>query len=168
MELPLRAFSSTILAALAGLGLIFGPVSSAVAATGGNRTPVDDADTFVVNDLCAFPVTISGHVVGSETVMETGNGFIVRTHLVETDVFSANGNSVEGTYTFETQFTVNLRENTVKIFQTGVIVRVPLPSGETFQVSGRADVLSAPTGYISTPTHGVTRNLDALCAYLGS
>lgn len=164
----MRAFPNTILAALAGLSLMLGPITSADAATGGNRTPVDAEGVFVVNDLCAFPVTISAHVVGSQTTVETGNGSIYRSHLVETDVFSANGNSVEGSYPFETQATIDQEGNIVKAFQTGVIVRVPLPNGETFQVSGRADNLNALTDYISAPTHGVTRNLDELCAYLAS
>ena len=164
----MRTFAETILVALAGLGLMLLPHTAAEAAPGGNRTPVDQEGTFVVNDLCAFPVTISAHVVGSQTIVETGNGSIYRSHLVETDVFSANGNSVEGSYPFEIQATFDQEGNIVKAFQTGVIVRIPLPNGETFQVSGRADNLNALTDYISAPTHGVARNLDALCAYLGS
>lgn len=164
----MRTFPRTLLAALAGLGLTLVPLTSAGAATGGNRTPIDQEGTFVVHDLCAFPVAISAHVVGSQTAVHTGNGSIIRVHLNETDIYSANGNSVEGSYTFEIQVTLDKEGNVVKGFQTGVIVRVPLPNGETFQVSGRADTLNAQTDYISAPTHGVTRNLDALCAYLGA
>jgi hypothetical protein len=106
--------------------------------------------------------------VGGQTEVQTGTGSIVRVHLTETDVYSANGNSVQGSYTFEIQVTNDGAGNTIKGFQTGVIVRVPLPDGEVFQVSGRADALNAQTDYISAPTHGVTRNLDALCAFLAS
>jgi hypothetical protein len=164
----MHTFPRTLLLALAGLGLTLVPISSADAAKGGNRTPVDQEGTFVVHDLCAFPVAISAHVVGSQTVVDTGHGSIIRVHLDETDVYSANGNTVEGSYTFEIQITLDSDGNVVKGFQTGVIVRVPLPTGETFSVTGRADTLNAQTDYISAPTHGVTRNLDALCAYLGS
>lgn len=164
----MRTIPKPMLVALAGLGLMLVPLTAADAAPGGNRTPVDQEGTFVVNDLCAFPVTISAHVVGGLTEVETAEGSILRLHLDETDVYSANGNSVEGSYTFQIQITTDQAGNVVKGFQTGVIVRVPLPSGETFQVSGRADALNAQTDYISAPTHGVTRNLDALCAYLGS
>jgi len=153
---------------MAGLGLALFPISSANATAGGNRTPVDNVGTFVVHDLCAFPVTIDAHVVGAQTVVQTGRGgSIIRVHLDETDVYSANGHSVTGSYTFEIQSTTDASDNLVSGFQTGVIVRVPLPDGTIFQVSGRADALNAQTDYISAPTHGVTRNLDALCAYLG-
>ena len=159
----------TCVAAAAGLGLTLAPIVSAHAAPGGNRTAVDNAGTFVVHDLCAFPVTIDAHVVGAQTVVQTGDGgSIIRVHLNETDIYSANGHSVTGTYTFEIQSVTDAADNLVSGFQTGVIVRVPLPDGTTFQVSGRADALNAQTDYISAPTHGVTRNLDALCAYLGS
>ena len=164
----MRTFPRTLLVALAGLGLTLVPLTSAGAATGGNRTPVDDVGIFVVHDLCAFPVTITAHVVGAQTQVETGQGSIVRVHLNETDVYTANGNTVGGTYTFEIQVTMDQDGNTVGGFQTGVIVRIPLPNGVVFQVSGRADSLNAIGDYISAPTHGVTKNLDALCAYLGA
>jgi hypothetical protein len=158
----------TVVVALIGTGMALVATASAEAARGGNRTTVDAMGTFVVHDLCGFPVTIDAHVVGHQTVAATGQGTIVRTHLHETDVYSANGNTVEGAYTFQIQVSIDDQGNVVKGFQTGVIVRVPLPNGETFQVTGRADTLNALTDYISAPTHGVTRNLDDLCAYLAS
>jgi hypothetical protein len=164
----MRTFSTATLVVLAAIGPTVVTLSSADATAGGNRAHVDQEGSFVVHDLCAFPVSIDAHVVGAQTEVETSDGSIVRVHLHETDIYSANGNSVEGSYTFEIQVTNDAEGNPVKGFQTGVIVRVPLPTGETFRVTGRADALNAQTDYISAPTHGVTRNLDALCAYLGS
>lgn len=164
----MHTMMKTVLVALTATGLALAATTSAEAARGGHRTTIDAMGTFVVNDLCGFPVTIDAHVVGHQTVTATGQGSIVLTHLHETDVYSANGNTVEGAYTFQVQVAIDDEGNVVKGFQTGVIVRVPLPNGETFQVTGRADTLNALTDYISAPTHGVTRNLDDLCAYLAS
>lgn len=151
-----------------GLGLTLGPIalsSAAQAASGGNRVPLDLTGTFIVDNVCAFPITVDGHAVGAQTVVDTGHGSIVRIHLVETDVWMANGHSATGTYTFETQVTLDGDGNTVSVFQTGMIVRIPLPNGEVFQVSGRS---VADQAFTATADHGVTKNTDALCAFLGA
>ena len=163
----MRTHSRTITLALAGLGLALLPITSASAAAGGNRTPIDAQGDFQLHDLCPFQVDLHAHVVGDETAVDTGTGSIVRDHLNETDVYSAHGKSLEGHYTFEIQVTKDAAGNVIKGFQTGVIVRVPLPNGDMFQVTGRADSLNAQTDFISAPTHGVTRNLDEFCAALG-
>ena len=162
----MRTFLRTLLAALTVVGITLVSATSADAARGGNRSSVDQTGTFVVNDLCGFAVHISAHVVGYQTVVETGHGSIIRVHLHETDIFSANGKTLEGAYIFQIQVTTDDQGNIAEGFQTGVIVRVPLPNGDTFQVTGRADTLNAQTDYISAPTHGVTRNLDEFCAFL--
>jgi hypothetical protein len=160
---------TTATAMVLGLGLTLSSIGSAQAAPGGNRAPVEASGTFDVHDLCLFPVHIEAHVVGaSTTAPQPGGGSIVRTHLVEDDVYSANGNSVGGTYTFNIQVTLDADGNVIAGYQTGTIVRVPLPDGTVFQVEGRVDSLNAQTDYIFAPTHGVTKNRDALCAYLGS
>ncbi len=166
----MRKSSRTLLAALAGLGLtLAASTTSAHAAPGGNRAPVEASGTFDVHDLCPFPVHIEAHVVGaSTTAPQPDGGSIVRTHLVEDDVYSANGHSVGGTYTFNIQVTLDAAGNVTAGYQTGTIVRVPLPDGTVFQVEGRVDSLNAQTDYIFAPTHGVTKNRHALCAYLGS
>jgi hypothetical protein len=158
----------TCVAAAAGLGLTVAPIVSAHAASGGNRAPVEASGTFDVHDLCPFPVHIEAHVVGaSTTAPQPGGGSIVRTHLVEDDVYSANGHSVGGTYTFNIQVTLDADGNVIAGYQTGTIVRVPLPTGEVFQVEGRLNSLTAQTDYFFAPDHGVSKNRDALCAYLG-
>ncbi len=164
----MRTFLRTLLLTSAGLGLTLIPFTSAGATPGGNSEPVDAVGQFTVNSLCSFPVTIDAHVVGKQTTVATGQGAIVRTHLVETDIFSANGNTATGSYPFNIKVTVDENGNIVKASQTGIIVRIPLPTGGVFQVSGQADSLAAQTDYISVPTHGVTKGLDELCTYLGS
>jgi hypothetical protein len=158
--------AAAVLAGLAGIGLSLAP-AAAQAAPGGNRQPaVEFAGSFVVQDLCEFPVTIDAHVTGFEVTVETANGTIVRGRYNETDVFSANGVSLVGDYTFGAKYNFDEDGDIVKAVQTGIIVRVPLPDGDTFKVAGRADALAQQTDFIAAPTNGVTRNLDGFCAVL--
>ena len=156
---------AAVITGLAGLGLALTP-AGAQAAPGGNRTEVEFSGTFVVDNLCDFPITIDAQATGFLVEVETGKGSILRGHLNETDVFSANGVSLEGDYTFGVKYTFDKDGDFVKAVQTGVIVRVALPNGETFKVAGRADALAQDFGFIAAPTNGVTRNLDGLCAAL--
>jgi hypothetical protein len=158
--------TKTCAATLIGFALALSPVASANALAGGNRQPVDATGSFVVNSLCPFPVTVDAHVVGFQVTVETGTGSIIRTHLNETDVYSAHGVSLTGRYSFNIQVTTDAEGNIIKGSQTGTLVLVPLPDGTRFQVSGRVNVLNAQTDYISHPDHGVTRNLDGLCEAL--
>ena len=157
-----------ILTAMAGLGLALAAIPAANADAGGNRASYSADGMFTVMDLCPFPVTVTAHVDGAITTNDTGHGSIQRIHTVETDTYQAasGGPALTGTYTFEIQTNYDADGNPVSGFQTGVIVRVPLPDGSNFQVSGRADALNATTDYIAAPTHGVTKNLDGLCAAL--
>jgi hypothetical protein len=158
--------AAAVLAGVAGIGLALTPATAQAAGGGGNKQPVEFAGTFVVQDLCEFPVTIDAHVTGFEVTVETGNGTIVRGRYNETDVFSANGVSLEGGYTFGAKYNFDEDGDIVKAVQTGIIVRVPLPNGDTFMVAGRADALAQQTDFIAAPTNGVTRNLDGFCAAL--
>jgi hypothetical protein len=140
--------------------------AGAQAAPGGNKQPVEFSDTFVVQDLCEFPVTIDAHATGFRVEVDTGKGTNVRLHLNETDVYSANGVSLEGNYTFGIKLNFDQDGNIVRAVQTGIIVRVPLPKGDTLMVAGRADAIEQDTDFIIAPTNGVTRNLDGFCAAL--
>lgn len=161
----LRVTPVVALAAIAALGLavLAGPAQ----AQNASRTPIDASGSFVVTSLCPFPVGVDAHVVGYQvtTWLPTG-GSLIRTHLNETDVYSANGVSLVGSYTFNIQVTTDADGNNIQGSQTGTLVRVPLPDGTTFMVAGRVNVLSAQTDYISHPDSGTTRNLDGLCAAL--
>jgi hypothetical protein len=142
--------------------------AAAEADRGGNRSPVDFHGTYVVNDLCGFPVTIEAHVTGSVVTVDTHNGSILRAHLNSQEIYSANGNSLSGSYTYQVQNTFDADGNIVKNTQTGTIVRATLPNGETFMVAGLADSLAQSTDFTVVPLHGVTRNLDAFCAALAA
>jgi len=162
--LPTKAAAMVL--GLMGLGLTLTPAD---AAPGGNRTSFDNTGTLVVSDLCPFPVAVTAHAMGDQTIVETGTGSVLRAHITETDTFEANGNSLTSTpYIWQLQVTFDADGNVVRASQTGMIVRVPLPDGTVFQVSGRANVLTAAVDYISIPTNGVSKNRDGLCAYLGS
>jgi hypothetical protein len=151
------------------IGLALTPITSADAASSSNRTSFDNLGVLVVNDLCAFPVEVTSHAYGDQTIVDTATTTIWRAHVHEVDTFKANGNTVTGgPYTWNLQVTLDADGNPVQASQTGTIVRIGLPNGEYFFVAGRADVLTAAVDYIFEPTSGVSKNRDALCAYLGS
>lgn len=163
----MRRALKTTLVVLAALVSAIVPTAGAYAEDG-NRSHTEVGGTFVVQDLCDFPVTVVARADFYETLVDTADGTISRIHALETDVFSANGNSLEGSYVFQIQSTFDEEGNLLQYSQTGVIVRIPLPNGDTFSVTGRADVLNLQTDFISAPTYGVTRNLDGFCAYLAA
>jgi hypothetical protein len=162
----LRMTPPVALAAIATLGLavLAGPAQ----AQNASRTPIDASGSFVVTSLCPFPVGVEAHVVGYQvTTGLPSGGSLIRTHLDETDVYSAHGVSLVGNYSFNIQVTTDVNGNNIQGSQTGTLVSVPLPDGTTFMVQGRVNVLNAQTDYISHPDSGTTRNLDGLCAALG-
>ncbi len=159
-----------LLAALSGfvamVALSVTPLQ-AQAQAAGHRQTIEADYTAVVNDLCGFPIIVSGHAEGFSVIVETQHGTVQQFHFREVDVFTANGESLTSTpYTFTNHIRLDSEGNYTSATQTGVIVSVPLPNGETFMVSGRADFLQLDTDFIITPTNGVTRNLDDFCAAL--
>jgi hypothetical protein len=161
----LRRTPVVALAAIATLGLV--GLAGPAQAQNASRTPIDASGSFVVTSLCPFPVAVDAHVDGYQvTTGLPSGGSLIRTHLNETDVYSANGVSLVGNYTFNIQVTTDADGNNIQGSQTGTLVRVPLPNGTTFLVVGRVNVLNAQTDYISHPDSGTTRNLVGLCAAL--
>jgi hypothetical protein len=94
------------------------------------------------------------------------SGSQIVAHFTERDVFSAHGVSLMSEpYTFTNHLLLD-GEDLVKGVRTGLIVRVPVPDGSTSFVAGRADFTHSTRNFVSAPTNGVTRNLDAFCAAL--
>src|SRR3954467_6505453 len=122
-----------------------------------------------VNDLCSFPVEVTGTHTGGFILDFTDASGAGRqnAHVTESDVFSANGNTLEGLpYTFQFHLTVDEEGNETHATSTGVAVLVPLPGGQTFRAAGQVNFLTATTDFVAVPTHGGSRNLDAFCAAL--
>jgi hypothetical protein len=149
------------------LSVCLGTTTAAQAAGGGHKTPIELDYTTVSQDLCGFPVTIQGHLEGFSVSVEKRHGSVQNYHFTETDVFSANGNSLTSTsYMFNNHFRLDDQGNVLSATQTGVIVRIPLPNGKTFMVAGRADFLNLEGDFVSIPTNGVSKNREAFCAAL--
>jgi len=162
----MRKTLTALVSGLACLGSVLMP-AAAQGAKGGNMERVEFKGIFVSQDICDFPVRIRYHSVGHIVSVETRKGTIVRAHFTENDIFTANGVSLRSTtYRFNNHLRFDENGDVVSAVQTGVIVRVPLPNGETFMVAGRADFLDLVGDFVITPTNGVTKNLDDFCAAL--
>jgi hypothetical protein len=129
------------------------------------RVPVTQTSTVVVTDLCAFPITQEPTVTFDE-VFFTGTDRAFA-HVVEQDVFSANGKSLTSSpYAFNVQATVDSNGNITAVQVNGIVVKVPLPDGSLFITSGRY-VRENPTGApVFFPDKGGTVNLAGFCSAL--
>jgi hypothetical protein len=125
--------------------------------------------TITVDDICAFPVTITSAV--EQTVWtyvdKTGATTGVHLHVVEQDTFSANGQTLTGlpfTFNIDAVFKDGQVTN---VFADGLVEKVPLPDGTLFLSAGRLD-FAAPGNPIFriTPDVGRSGNLEAFCAAL--
>jgi len=125
---------------------------------------------FAITDVCSAGITVSAHVVVSETDYFDANGSPTRIyiHTVETDTFTGPARSlVTEPYQYETFFGLdagNIVSGTVE----GVLVRIHLPDGSLFLSSGR--VILHPNGpvFIFVPDFGRSGNLSAFCGALGA
>jgi hypothetical protein len=153
------------LLALSATGVLAHPA----AATEPTRVPIDDSDTFVVEDICSFPVTINASFVGTETTFVDKNGAVTRIHdhIVEQDVFTANGESLTGLpFTFNIQVLFEDGEVT-HIYASGLVERVPLPDGTVFLSAGRLDFAAHPgSDFRIVPDVGRSGDVAAFCAAL--
>jgi hypothetical protein len=126
--------------------------------------------TVVVNDLCAFPVTIaqSDAITEIDFLDKTGGLTRVVVHVKEQDTFSANGITLIGSpYTATENVTFDSSGNIVRLFAEGVLEDVPLPNGGVFFSAGRVNVLAHPNETLAiVPDVGVSGDVGALCAAL--
>jgi hypothetical protein len=165
----MRRFRLLILLSLISLS-VTGVLARPAAATEPTREPFGpDTDTFVVEDLCSFPVTITEISSGTVTAFLDQNGALTRLHFyaVEQDTFTANGKSLTGLpYTFNLDVLFEDGEVT-HIYARGLGERVPLPDGSVFLSAGRVDFAAHPGSmFIIVPDVGRSGNVAALCAAL--
>ena len=169
MRNSLRLIAALCLAA-APLGS--GAVGAAAdAADPVTRTPYGPftGDPIVVTDLCPFPVSITGTQEGYfiERQLASGGEQLIF-HGTETDVFSANGNTLVGLpYTFNVQAISDADGNFVSFDAEGIAERVPLPGGGEFFSAGRTDWMLHPDAItLVNPDNGRVGNVEGLCAAL--
>jgi hypothetical protein len=159
------AFLVISVVALVGAG-VFAPSASA-------DRPIVEAfsstDTFTVNDICAFPVTITATVNGTQWIFLDKSGAITRVHLhiVEQDRFSAGGPTLTGLpFTFNINVLFEDGEVT-HVFASGLVEKVPLPDGTLFLSAGRLDFAAHPDStFRIVPDVGRSGDVGAFCAAL--
>jgi hypothetical protein len=164
----MRRFRLLILLSLLALSAT-GILAQPAAAVEPTRVPIDDTDTFEVTDICDFPVTIAATLVGTETTFYDQSGEVTRIqiHVVEQDVFTANGETLTGLpYTFNLQVLFEDGEVT-HVYASGVVARVPLPDGTVFLSAGRLDFVAHPGAeFRIVPDVGRSGDVAAFCAAL--
>jgi hypothetical protein len=161
----LRLLVLLSLLALSATGVLAHPA----AAVEPTREPIDITDTFVVEDICSFPVTITATLVGTETTFYDQSGEVTRVqiHVVEQDVFTANGETLTGLpYTFNIQILFEDGEE-AHVYASGIVARVPLPDGTVFLSAGRLDFAAHPgSEFRIVPDVGRSGDVAAFCAAL--
>jgi hypothetical protein len=164
----MRRFRLLVLLSLLALS-VTGVLAHPAAAVEPTREPIDDTDTFVVEDICDFPVTITATLVGTETTFYDQSGEVTRIqiHVVEQDVFTANDETLTGLpYTFNLQVLFEDSEVT-HVYASGVVARVPLPDGTVFLSAGRLDFVAHPEAeFRIVPDVGRSGDVAAFCAAL--
>jgi hypothetical protein len=123
--------------------------------------------TSVVNDLCSFPVTVTGSAQFTEIdfLDQTGGVTRVLFHFIEQDTLSANGITLTGSpYTTDVVLTIDSSGNVLSAIGTGVFEDIPLPNGGVFFSAGRGQLLGRP--FVFVPDVGVSGDVGALCAAL--
>jgi len=130
-----------------------------------------DVGPFAIADVCTTGITVSGHLVVTETDYFDASGAPTRIyiHTVETDTFSGPGRSlVSEPYEYGTTFQLDTSGSIVGGSVVGVLLRIQLPDRSLFLSSGR--VILHPNGpaFTFTPDFGRSGNLGALCGALGA
>jgi hypothetical protein len=124
----------------------------------------------VLTDVCSFPITVDSSATIRETDFVDRSGAVTRIllHVVEQDVFTANGNSLTGIpFTFSLDVLFDSEGNVTHVFASGVVERVPLPDGSLFITAGRVDfVAHGSPPFLIFPDVGATVNLEGFCAAL--
>ena len=151
--------------ALTATGVLAQP-AAAIAPT---RAPIDGTINSTIDDICSFPVDITATFVGTETTFYDQSGEVIRIHdhIVEQDVFSANGQTLTGL-----PFTFNLRVlfedgEVTHIYASGLVERVPLPDGTVFHSAGRLDFVAHPESeFRIVPDVGRSGDVAVFCAAL--
>jgi hypothetical protein len=159
---------------------LFAVAAAALTAVGFAQPAAADAPTTrsftstdmgVVTGVCAFPVNVTSTSTIRETVFtdQSGRTTRVQWHVVERDVFTANGKTLVGLpYTFNLRVLFNPRTGELThVYAAGVVSRVPLPGGDVFLTAGRADFTAHPgASFLLQPDVGAQGNVAGFCAAL--
>ena len=147
----MRSFLATVV----GAALAIAALAPTAAAVEPIREDFSFSGTAVLADVCPFPVTAQLTGTVTETVFfdREGNVTRVHDHVVEQDVFTANGKTLVGlpfTFNFQVLIDPETGEAT-NVFASGVFERVPLPGGGFFLTAGRADFIASGESFLIQP-----------------
>jgi hypothetical protein len=165
----LRVFGMS--AVLAGVGVIalLAPVAGAAPPV---KSEITFSDTGILEDVCAFPITVDATGTGTEIDFFDNSGALTRVqvNVTEETTFSANGTSLTTVpFTYDISVRFDDSGNISEVFTTGVIARVRLPGGGLFISAGRVDIAARGfPQFVLTPDAGGTVNLDRFCAALAA
>jgi hypothetical protein len=119
---------------------------------------------------CSFDIQVYSVMNGRVTVFVDKSGGTRREqyHIVEQDTFTANGKTLLGVpFSFNATWIYDSAGNLIHLYTDGVAEKVRLPDGSLFIAAGRIDfVAHGLPGFILTPDHGATVNLEGFCAAL--
>ena len=160
-----RALLVTVLA-----GIFLGAGAGTAVAAKPVKTPLDfTTDPFDIEGICPFTIQSISTVTGQMIVFTDNDGRLTRqeVHATETDVFSANGRSLTTEpYTYNLHWIFDSSGTPTHIYATGLVLRVELPDGTTFQSAGRLDFVARNAGFAITPDVGHSGDVGAFCAAL--
>ena len=170
MNLPTRRATGT-LASGAAAALTLGAVvatASPAAAEKPTRVIATQSSTNVIDDICAFPVTVTSVLNGYVTYSADGSTEFY--HVNEQDTFTANGKTLTSApYTFDLHATLDEAGNYTHIISTGQALVVPIAPGVTFRAAGRFDYINhGDVAFVWVPDSGMSKNQDAFCAALAT
>ena len=122
--------------------------------------------TLPAPSVCSFDITVNYISSGTYTEWDYADGSGMATwHSSEQDTFIANGVTLTGDWYTDTLHLTWDASGIKTFFLTGGIEEINLPDGSRFWSAGRADHYGVNPG-ITTPDHGVSGNVAALCAAL--
>ncbi len=137
------------------------------AATTQTVTKIDVTIVLTDSEDCSFPFSATEHITGTRIRFFDATGALVKAvyQLSEQDTFSSNGKSLTGDeYSYNLAFSVENGLITDAVIN-GVGERILLPDGALFFSAGvflSVEDLLFPF----TPAHGLSPDINALCAAL--
>jgi hypothetical protein len=156
---------------LMGAAALLAALAQPAAAVAPTREDLNVTGTATLTTVCSFPVTVEVTYTGTALSFfdQSGNLTRIQAHIVEQDVFTANGKTLVGLpYTFSNSVLFDRETGEVThVYTAGVAERVPLPGGDFFLTAGRIDFTAHPdVSVIIQPDTGAQGNITGFCAAL--
>ncbi len=149
--------------------LTMGGVAVPAGAAPPTREPISSAGSYVIDDLCPFPIDATTQNTGEQRTSYDRDGDVVQvaSHITATDTFSANGTTLTGLpYRYNIRTVIDDGE-VQHVYVSGILIRVALPDGKVFKTAGRLDFLAhLDDDFVAVPDKGGAIDLAPFCAAL--